>query len=59
MKTFPLAKVLGILALAGTIVPAVLFAFRLMGEDAMKFTLLAATFLWFAVAPVWLKGGDH
>ncbi len=55
MKTS--AKYLALLALAATIIPAVLFALKLMPEAAMKLTMLAATVVWFAAAPFWLKGG--
>ena len=59
MNTPAIAKTLGLLALAATVLPAVLFAFKLIGEGPMKTTLLLATILWFLVAPIWLKGGDH
>lgn len=53
-----LAKTLGLLALAGTVLPAVLFLFKVMGEGPMKLTMLLSTGVWFATAPLWLKGGD-
>jgi len=56
MQSF--AKYLGLLALAATIVPPALFMFKLMPLDAMKWTMFAATFVWFATAPVWMKGSD-
>jgi hypothetical protein len=52
------AKWLALLALLGTITPPVLFAFRLLGESPMKWSMLAATLLWFGTAPFWLKGGE-
>ncbi len=52
------AKILGPLALAATLIPPVLFAFKLIPEGAMKLTLLVAAVAWFAVAPFWLKGGE-
>ena len=57
MKT--LAKPLSLLALAGTIVPPVLFLLKMLGESPMKATMLASTVLWFAAAPFWLKGGGE
>lgn len=54
-----LPKTLGLLALAATIVPPLLAAFGLLGEDAMKAIMLAAACLWFAAAPRWLRGGDR
>jgi hypothetical protein len=52
------AKILGLLALAGTILPAVLFLFNVMGEGPMKLVMLLSTVVWFVTAPIWLKGGD-
>ena len=51
-------KTLGIAALALTLVPPVLFAAGAMAEATMKWTLLAAAFLWFATAPFFLQGGS-
>jgi hypothetical protein len=42
------------LALAGTIGPALLHAGGQMSIDAVKFWMLAATVLWFASAPWWM-----
>lgn len=55
MKRLP--KILSLLALAGTIVPATLFMLHLLGESSMKALMLAAAVLWFAASPFWLKGG--
>ena len=52
------AKILGLLALAGTIVPPALFMFKLMPLDAVKWIMLVATLVWFATAPVWMKGSE-
>jgi len=53
------AKVLGLLALAGTIVPPVLFLVKSMNEEPMKMIMLVSTVVWFVTAPLWMKGGDH
>lgn len=53
-----LAKYLGWLALVGTIVPPALFMFKLMPLDTVKWIMLAATIVWFATAPVWMKGSE-
>lgn len=53
------AKVLGLLSLAGTIVPSLLFLFHRMGEGPMKLVMLISTVVWFATAPLWMKGGDQ
>ena len=50
-----LARILGCLALAATIVPPVLFMFKLLPLDAMKWIMLAATVVWFATAPFWMR----
>jgi hypothetical protein len=53
-----LAKFLGLLALAATIVPPALFMFKLMPLGTMQWIMLAATVVWFATAPVWMKGSQ-
>ena len=54
MKAF--AKILGPLALAATMVPPLLFMFKVMSEGPMKTTMLVAAVAWFIAAPFWLKG---
>ena len=54
-----IAKILCLLALANTVVPAALFMFKILDADPMKHIMLAATVLWFAAAPFWLKGGSE
>jgi len=53
-----IAKTLGMVALAGTIVPPLLFLGGNLAEGPMKFIMLLAAVLWFATAPLWMKGGD-
>jgi hypothetical protein len=53
------ARLLGFLALAGTIVPPILFLFQALGEAPMKWVMLLAAVLWFATAPFWMKGGGE
>jgi hypothetical protein len=53
------AKVLGLLALAGTIVPPVLFLADKLAPEPMKVIMLIAMVVWFVTAPLWMKGGDH
>lgn len=53
------AKVIGFLALAGTIVPPFLFLIQALAEGPMKGIMLVSTVLWFATAPIWMKGGSH
>ena len=54
-----LAKILAPLALVATVLPPVLFLLKVMGEGPMKATLLVATIVWFAFAPLWMKGGSQ
>ena len=54
-----IAKILGPLALAATISAPLLFLFKVMGEPAMKGTLLAAAAAYFIAAPFWLKGAEE
>lgn len=53
------AKILGLLALAGTIVPPVLFLANQLGQAPMKVIMLISMVVWFVTAPLWMKGGDH
>jgi hypothetical protein len=41
-------------ALAGTILPPVLFFGGQLSIDAMKLWMLVATIAWFAATPVWM-----
>jgi hypothetical protein len=54
-----LAKFLAPLALVATVLPPVLFLLKVLGEGPMKATLLVATIVWFAFAPLWMKGGSQ
>lgn len=45
----------GILALAGSIVPPVLFLLQKIEVDPMKNIMLISTFVWFITAPMWMK----
>jgi len=53
------AKTLGLLALVATIVPPALFMFKVLPLEPMKWIMLAATVVWFATAPLWMKAGDQ
>lgn len=53
------AKVLGLLSLAGTIVPPVLFLTKHLALEPMKLIMLIAMVGWFVTAPLWMKGGDQ
>lgn len=53
------AKVLGLLSLAGTIVPPVCFLTKTLALEPMKLIMLIAMVVWFVTAPLWMKGGDH
>jgi hypothetical protein len=48
------ARILSWLALAGTIVPALLFFNDQATLDQTKSWMLASTVLWFATAPAWM-----
>ncbi|MBM4009863.1 MAG: hypothetical protein ACKO6E_01725 [Planctomycetota bacterium] len=59
------ATSVGILALAGTIVPPAVFMLHSIGAgeggtsslslDTVKWIMLASTIAWFAAAPFWMK----
>ncbi len=50
-------KLLGLAALALTIVPPFLFMTKSLAEATMKGTMLAGVVLWFVTAPFGMKGG--
>ena len=52
MKTA--ARLVSLAALAGTIVPPVLFFTGHMDLDAMKLWMLVATVAWFVATPLWM-----
>jgi hypothetical protein len=49
------AKILGLLALAGTIVPPALFMWNALGLDAVKAIMFVSSIVWFVAAPFWMK----
>jgi hypothetical protein len=49
------AQVVSVAALAGTILPPVLFFMGHMDLDATKWWMLVATIAWFAATPLWMK----
>jgi hypothetical protein len=54
-----IAKTVGLLSLAATIVPPALFMFKVLPLEPVKWIMLAATIGWFVCAPLWMKAGDH
>lgn len=53
------AKVLGLLSLAGTIVPPVLFLTKTLALEPMKLIMLIAMIGWFITAPLWMKSDEQ
>ena len=49
-----LAKLVSLVALAATIVPSVLYFTGLIDHDAVKWTALAGTAVWFVATPLWM-----
>ena len=49
------AKVVGLVSLAGTILPPVAFLFGAMPLDIVKSIMFVSTILWFVAAPLWMK----
>lgn len=45
-------------ALAGTIVPSMLFFADRLPLERMRLWMLLATVVWFAAAPLWMDKGD-
>ena len=52
MKTA--ARFVSLVALAGTILPSVLFFTGQMDLDATKLWMLVATIVWFGATPLWM-----
>lgn len=52
------ARVVSWLALAGAIVPALMFVKDQMTLDQMKLWMLVATVVWFATAPLWMERAE-
>jgi hypothetical protein len=48
------ARLVSLAALAGTIVPPVLFFYGHMDLDATKQWMLVATIAWFVATPIWM-----
>ncbi len=48
------AKILSFVGLAATIVPCVLYFTGAIGHDAVKWTALAGTAVWFMATPLWM-----
>jgi hypothetical protein len=48
------AQLVSLAALAGTIVPPVLFFYSHMGLEPMKGWMLLATTAWFVATPLWM-----
>jgi hypothetical protein len=51
----PVARLVGLAALAATIVPPAMFMTGRMPEASMKAVMLVAAVAWFAAAPLWMK----
>jgi hypothetical protein len=49
-----LARVVSLLALAGTILPSVLFILDRLSLPQVHFWMLAATIIWYITAPLWM-----
>jgi hypothetical protein len=50
-----IAKTIGLLSLAATIVPAILFMFHIIGLAPVKYIMFFAAIAWFGAAPYWMK----
>jgi hypothetical protein len=48
------AQLVSLVALAGTLLPPVLFFYGQMDLDSMKRWMLLAAVAWFAATPVWM-----
>ena len=53
MKT--ISKWIGLISLAGTILPSALFMFHAVPLESVKLTMLLSAIAWFVAAPFWMK----
>ncbi|QDU90170.1 hypothetical protein Pla175_35720 [Pirellulimonas nuda] len=51
-------RVVALAALVGTIAPSLLLLGGHISEPAMRTSMLAATIVWFVVAPFWMLGSE-
>ena len=49
-----IAKIASLIGLGATIAPCLLYYAELIGHDAVKWTALIGTIVWFAATPVWM-----
>jgi len=49
------AKLIGLAALVGTILPPALFMLKALPLDTVKAIMLVSTVAWFVAAPFWMK----
>jgi hypothetical protein len=49
-----IAKIVSLVALTATIVPSLLYFAGAMGHDAVKWSALAGTVVWFVATPLWM-----
>jgi len=52
MQTY--AKIASLVALAATLVPCLLYFQDVIGLEAVKWTALVGTFVWFIATPLWM-----
>ncbi len=50
----PVLQLISLAALAATIAPSILFLADQISLDQTKWSMLAATLVWFAVTPFWM-----
>ncbi|MFO0890371.1 MAG: hypothetical protein U0790_14660 [Isosphaeraceae bacterium] len=49
-----LAQVVSLVAFAGTILPAMLFFYKVIDLDTVKSAMMVATVAWFVATPLWM-----
>lgn len=52
----PVLQILSWTALAGTVVPSMVYCAGGMDLNLVKWIMLLSTILWFAVTPLWMEG---
>jgi hypothetical protein len=52
-------RIISYAALAGSIVPAVLFLAGAMPLPAAQLVMLISTIAWFVATPLWMEHGSH
>jgi hypothetical protein len=52
-------QIISYIALAGTILPSILYTAQVIDQDLVKWVMLISTILWFVTSPFWMNTEDQ